>query len=52
MRDLREDELSRVYGGGDSCNQSKQHGSKQKESKQKESKQKESKQNHSKEYKT
>jgi hypothetical protein len=49
MRDLREDELTRVYGGGgDGCNQSKQNQSKQNQSKQNESKQNRSKQNQSK----
>jgi hypothetical protein len=49
MRDLREDELTRVYGGGgDGCNQSKQNQSKQNRSKQNESKQNHSKQNQSK----
>jgi len=49
MRDLREDELTRVYGGGgDGCNQSKQNQSKQNRSKQNESKQNRSKQNQSK----
>jgi hypothetical protein len=38
MRDLREDELTRVYGGGgDGCNESKQNQSKQNQSKQKNS---------------
>src|SRR5436853_500103 len=48
MRDLREDELSRVYGGGDGCNYSKQNQSKQNQSKQNQSKQNHSKQNYSK----
>jgi hypothetical protein len=43
MRDLREDELTRVYGGGgDGCNESKQNQSKQNQSKQNQSKQKNS----------